>query len=70
MALTPTGSKITDPKKKPAGDAMAPEDEILMREIDEAVRQDDTAEFFRKYGLALGGGLALVLAAFQSRERR
>ncbi|QFT77289.1 tetratricopeptide repeat protein [Erythrobacter sp. THAF29] len=64
MALTPTGSNITDPKKKPDDDAMAPEDEILMREIDEAVRQDDTAEFFKKYGVALGGGLALLLAAF------
>lgn len=64
MALTPTGPKNTDPNKKPDEDTMAPEDEILMREIDEAVRQDDTAEFFRKYGLALGGGLALLLAAF------
>lgn len=64
MALTPTGSNITDPKNKPADDAMAPEDEILMREIDEAVRQDDTAQFFKKYGTKLGIALALVLAAF------
>lgn len=64
MALTPTGSNITDPKNKPDDDKMAPEDEVLMREIDEAVRQDDTAQFFKKYGVALGGGLALVLAAF------
>lgn len=64
MALTPTGSNITDPKKKPADDKMAPEDEVLMREIDEAVRQDDTAEFMKKYGVALGVGLVLVLVAF------
>lgn len=43
---------------------MAPEDEILMREIDEAVRQDDTAQFFKRYGVALGAAVALVLAAF------
>ncbi len=32
-----------------------------MREIDEAVRQDDTTEFFKKYGVALGGAFALLL---------
>ncbi|WP_416831383.1 MAG: tetratricopeptide repeat protein [Erythrobacter sp.] len=37
------------------------EDEILMREIDEAVRQDDAAQFFKKYGAALGGALAVLL---------
>lgn len=33
-----------------------------MREIDEAVRQDDTLQFFQKYGVALGSSVALVLA--------
>jgi hypothetical protein len=32
-----------------------------MREIDEAVRQDDTAAFFQRYGLPLGIAIALVL---------
>ena len=32
-----------------------------MREIDEAVRQDDTKEFFQKYGLPLGAGVTLLL---------
>ena len=32
-----------------------------MREIDEAVRQDDTLQFFQKYGTALGGAVALIL---------
>jgi hypothetical protein len=32
-----------------------------MREIDEAVRQDDTVEFFQKYGTALGSAVALIL---------
>ncbi|MBV7259572.1 tetratricopeptide repeat protein [Erythrobacter sp. WH158] len=35
-----------------------------MREIDEAVRQDDATQFFEKYGVMLGSALALVLAAF------
>lgn len=34
-----------------------------MREIDEAVRQDDTARFFQQYGLVLGVLIAFVLAA-------
>lgn len=33
-----------------------------MREIDEAVRQDDAKEFFQRYGVALGGAIALLLA--------
>jgi hypothetical protein len=32
-----------------------------MREIDEAVRQDDTLQFFQKYGTALGSAVALIL---------
>lgn len=59
MARTPTET----PKDAPTdGPQMSREDEILMREIDEAVRQDDTLEFFQKYGVALGGALVLLLA--------
>ena len=32
-----------------------------MREIDEAVRQDDTLQFFQKYGVALGSAVALII---------
>ncbi len=56
MARTPTDKNNEDPS------APSREDEILMREIDEAVRQDDTKEFFQKYGLPLGGAFALLLA--------
>lgn len=35
-----------------------------MREVDEAVRQDEAAEFARRYGMAIAGLLVLVLAAF------
>ena len=64
MALTP---KRTD-GTKPAGDAARPtqsaEDEVLIREIDEAVRQDDAAEFMKKYGPAIAGVIVVFLAAF------
>ncbi len=58
MARTPT-EKPTDGNPDPAEPSTA--DEILMREIDEAVRQDDAAEFFQKYGVVLGGAIALLL---------
>lgn len=35
-----------------------------MREVDEAVRQDDVGNFAKKYGLPLGGAFVLLLAAF------
>lgn len=55
MARTP----ITSP------DTPAPsrEDEVLIREIDEAVREDALLEFLRKHGIkVLGGVLALIAA--------
>ena len=58
MARTP---KNSDQDQAP--DAPSREDEILMREIDEAVRQDDTVQFFQKYGTALGGAVALILVS-------
>ncbi len=62
MARTPTDlSKEKAPASKQE-EAQARQDEILMREIDEAVRQDDAKEFFEKYGTTLGVTVALVLA--------
>ena len=37
---------------------------MLLREVDEAVRQDEAAQFARRYGKALVGAVVLVLAAF------
>ena len=37
---------------------------MLMREVDDAVRQDQASNFAKKYGLALGIGLLVGLAAF------
>ncbi|MEO0872634.1 MAG: tetratricopeptide repeat protein, partial [Pseudomonadota bacterium] len=35
---------------------------LSLRKIDDAVRKDDTAEFVRRYGIALGSVIALILA--------
>lgn len=42
----------------------AAEKDALLREVDEAVRQDQVGTIARKYGLAIGGGLVLAIAAF------
>lgn len=66
MALNPTDLKKTDKPTDPSasGKSAGPsaEDEILMREIDEAVRKDNAEQFARKYGLPIAGLLAVVLA--------
>jgi hypothetical protein len=64
VALTSKDPKKPGSPNAPAIPGTSAEDEILMREIDDAVRQDDTTEFLRKYGVALGVALALGLAAF------
>lgn len=56
MARTPTSS-TPDPDTP----ELSAEDEVVMREIDEAVRKDDAAEFVQKYGFALGSALTVVL---------
>ena len=58
MALTPKNSNQDDQSPP----QISAEDEIAMREIDEAVRKDDAAEFARKYGLPIGSVIALGLA--------
>lgn len=52
MARTPTPNNPDQPE-------LSAEDEVAMREIDEAVRKDDAAEFARKYGFAIGGALTV-----------
>lgn len=56
MARTPTTTQDDSQPQKPSR-----EDEVLMREIDEAVRQDDAKEFAQKYGAPIGGAIALLL---------
>lgn len=42
----------------------AAEQDALLREVDEAVRQDQLGWIVKNYGWAIGGGLMLALAAF------
>lgn len=59
MASTPTNPGASDKKQPPAKPSA--EDEVFIREIDEAVRKDDTTEFLRKYGVGIASVLAVVL---------
>lgn len=63
MALNPTDPKNSDKDKQPAPET-SPEDEVLMREIDEAVRKDDAEQFAKKYGIGIIGVLVVGLLAF------
>ena len=56
-----TGGEPKQPKRGQKRDA---EQDMLMREVDEAVRQDDVSTFARKYGLLLGGLFAVLLLGF------
>jgi hypothetical protein len=40
------------------------EQEVLLREVDEAVRQDQVGSALKRYGWPIAGGVALALAAF------
>lgn len=55
MARTPTTTS--------AASASSAEDDILIREIDEAVREDALAQFLRQHGLKVLGGIVVLLAA-------
>jgi hypothetical protein len=56
VALTPS---LPDREQR-----LAAEQDVLMREVDEAVRQDEAAQFVRRYGVAIAVLLVLALAAF------
>ncbi|RZV34099.1 MAG: tetratricopeptide repeat protein [Sphingomonadaceae bacterium] len=60
MALTPSN---TPPSDKKANQKLAADD-ALLREVDDAVRQDQYSEFGRRYGVSLVAVLVLGLAAF------
>lgn len=57
MALTPTRNQNPQQKK-------AAEDDVLMREVDDAVRQDQYSEFFTRFGKPLLVVLVVGLLAF------
>lgn len=51
------------PTNTPAGTASSAEDDVLIREIDEAVREDAVLEFMRKHGIKLLSAIVVGLAA-------
>lgn len=61
MALKPDSE---DPRARQIAQRTAAEQGALLREVDEAVRQDEVGTIVRKHGLKIGGGLVLALAAF------
>jgi hypothetical protein len=61
VALLPNKSK-NDPDKKARREAA--QEDVLLREVDEAVRQDQYADFARRFGRPLIGLVVLGLAAF------
>lgn len=58
MATTPPNTPGTPPARKVA------ENETFMREVDEAVRQDEVATFASRYGVPIGIAVLLALLAF------
>ena len=61
MALRPD-SNLTPEEKRAR--AQAAQEDVLLREVDDAVRQDQYADAVQKYGKAIVAAVVLVLAAF------
>jgi hypothetical protein len=60
VALTPS----SDPDADKLAERRAAEQDVLLREVDEAVRKDEAAEFARRHGVMIAVVLVLALAAF------
>lgn len=61
MALTPDKSLTPDDKRVRA---QAAQEDVLLREVDDAVRQDQYAEAAKRYGRPVGIALVAALALF------
>ncbi len=61
MALTPTSDS---PDADKLAVRRAAEQDVLLREVDEAVRQDEATEFFRQYGKLIAVLVVVGLALF------
>lgn len=61
MALTPTPDQANADK---LAVRRAAEQDVLLREVDEAVRQDEAAEFAKRHGRTIAAALVVGLAAF------
>ncbi|MFZ1744131.1 MAG: tetratricopeptide repeat protein [Pontixanthobacter sp.] len=64
MALTPKTPNNLPAEGGNRKDTGASQEEVLMREVDEAVRQDELSDFLAKYGKPLLGVVVAGLAAF------
>lgn len=62
MALTPKKPALT--REEQLARRKAAEDDALIREVDDAVRQGDLQSFGKRYGLPIIGGVVLLLVAF------
>ncbi|WP_120078055.1 tetratricopeptide repeat protein [Aurantiacibacter odishensis] len=62
MAKEPTNTNV--PARSKSRDRADAEQDMLMREVDEAVRQDEVGDFAKKYGWPLGIAFVLAMAAF------
>jgi hypothetical protein len=60
VALPPASS---DPRTRRTTDYRAAQNEVFMREVDEAVRQDEMVGALRRYGIPLAVAIVLGLAA-------
>jgi hypothetical protein len=61
VALRPDNALTPEEKRARAQSA---QEDVLLREVDEAVRQDQLADVAQKYGKPIVAGVILVLAAF------
>jgi hypothetical protein len=61
VALPPTNDQNRSDK---LASRKAAEQDMLLREVDDAVRQDRTAQFAQRYGVLVVAGLIVVLVAF------
>ncbi len=61
MALTPDSEKT---REQQLAERQQREQEVLLREVDEAVRQDELGGIAQRYGKLIAGGVVLALAAF------
>lgn len=61
MALPP--SKPTDKSDQPGSDKADAQNDVLLREVDEAVRQEEMLGIARNYGVPIAGAVVLGLAA-------
>lgn len=61
MALTPDPQNNREQQLAQRRDR---EQEVLQREVDDAVRKDELDTLFKRYGWAIGGAVVLGLAAF------